>query len=253
MNDTLLTPKDYELLSAYLDNVCSPREKVLVENRIKKDLEFAQALLEFKHARKLLQALPKRRAPRNFVLSASQVPSRPQRFFLVPTLNYVAMAATLFLAVVFIGSTFLPGMFASKSAAPMAEVAMDSSAAATPMIITWGSRDMTAKSGAGMGGGGSDNSAVPSTYSGIESALGVGSTETATEQPMLMAQAPSATEGATNPILGIAPGDEQGKVVSPTSESSAPNPLSLINIAEIVLGSIALLSFIIAMLVKKLR
>ena len=253
MNNTLLNSKDYELLSAYLDDVCSPREKVLVENRLAKDLEFAQALLEFKHARRLLQALPKRRAPRNFTLSASQVPARPQRFFLVPTLNYVSMTAALFLVVLFVGSTFLSGVFTRPAAAPMAEMAMDSSASATPMIVTWGSRDMTAKSGSGMGGGGADNSALPSTYSGIESALGVQSTETATEQPMLMAQAPSATEGAVNPILGIAPTDEQGKMISPLDEQVVATKLSTSQIAEIVLGSIAVLSLLIAFLVKKLR
>lgn len=271
--NTTLSPRDYELLSAYLDNACSPRENDLVEKRLKQDKEFSQVFLEFKHARRLMRSLPLRRVPRNFTLSASQVPARPQRFFLVPTLNYVAMGATLMLAIVFAGTSLFPAIFGnSLSARPMAEMAVSESAASTPMIVTWGASGGVAKSASG-GGAAMDNSASASTFSatgpavGVESGTGAATeapllagqapSTSATEAPMMMAQAPSTTEteASTNPILGIAPEDEQGKLVTTPGTNSRLNSIHLtgLNILEIVLAAAAVLSALAALLIKKLR
>ena len=269
--NTPLSPKDYELLSAYLDNACSLREKTLVEKRLQKDPEFVQALREFKHARRLMRALPLRRAPRNFTLSSSQIPARPQRFFWVPTLNYVAMGATLMLAVVFAGSTLFPLLFgSSRAAAPMAEMAVSESAASTPMIVTWGAPGTSEKSAYG-GGMAMDNSTAPSTFLATAPAAGAGSTTgSATEAPMLaqapstsateapmLAQAPSssANETPANPILGIAPEEEQGEIVANSEANFGLSSIHLtgLNILEIVLAAAAVFSALAAFLIKKLR
>jgi hypothetical protein len=157
-----LTLQDYQAISVYLDNAYSPKQKSDFENRLTKDPALQQALQEFAYTRRLLQAIPVRKAPRSFTLSASKVPSRPQRFFLAPALNFTAMAAALLLVVVFAGSHLLPGILgtqtSSESITPMtasaAEVARE--VQNSPMIITWGQSGNAYAGSAknGLGGGG---------------------------------------------------------------------------------------------------
>jgi hypothetical protein len=252
-----LSRQDYELISAYLDDICSPKEHVLIEKRVKEEPELAQAMLEFKHTRRILHAMPVRRAPRNFTLSVSQVPARPQRFFLVPALNFVAMGATLLLVAAFVGMNFVPGLSGAKMfSQPESVITASESTNSAPMIITWGQGNMTTKGGLG---GGGNSSLAPSTYSSSDSGLGAGAaTESATEAPMsLMAQSPTtnSTEEAANPILGIAPTEDQGKVIpaSGAGEKVGSLPNFKVNSIEIILAAIAVLSAVTAFLVKKRR
>ena len=271
----IMTLRDYELVSAYLDGACSPRERVFLEERFSKEPELAQTLLELKHVRRILKALPVRRAPRNFTLSATQVPARPQRFFLAPALNFVGLASTLLLVMVFIGTNFLPGLSGAKMLTRSQNLTASTEAvSSTPMIITWGQpADTTAKGG--MGGGGNSNLS-PELYSSSGSGLGGGrsfesateapaasvpvpdSTEVATEAPMtMMAESSTAdsTEAAVNPILGIAPTDEQGKVISTPEAVNQVNSSPEINysLIEMILASIAVISVAVAFLIKKLH
>jgi hypothetical protein len=162
-----LTLQDYQAISVYLDNAYSPKQKSDFENRLTKDPALQQALQEFAYTRRLLQAIPVRKAPRSFTLSASKVPSRPQRFFLAPALNFTAMAAALLLVVVFAGSHLLPGILgtqtSSESITPMtasaAEVARE--VQNSPMIIIWGqSGNAYAGSAKNVLGGGGDVSTM---------------------------------------------------------------------------------------------
>jgi hypothetical protein len=289
-----MTLSDYELVSAYLDGACSPRERVFLEERFGKEPELAQTLLEFKHVRRILRLLPVRRAPRNFTLSASQVPARPQHFFWAPALNYVGLASTLLLVMVFIGTNFLPGLSGTKMLTRSQNLMASTEAvSSTPMIITWGQPADTSAKG-GMGGGGNSNSS-PDLYSSDGSGLGGGnsnpspefnsssgsglggggsvesateasgasvpvpnSTEVATEVPMTMMAEPStgdSTEAAVNPILGIAPTEEQGKVISTPEAVHQVNSSPEINysLIEIILASIAVISVAAAFLIKKLH
>jgi hypothetical protein len=270
-----MTLRDYELVSAYLDGACSPRERIFLEERFSKEPELAQTLLEFKHVRRILKVLPVRRAPRNFTLSSSQVPARPQRFFLAPALNYVGLASTVLLVMVFIGANFLPGLSGTKMLTRSQNLMASTEAvSSTPMIITWGQpADTTAKGG--MGGGGNSNLS-PELYSSSGSGLGGGgsvesateapgalvpvpnSTEAATEAPMtMMAESATAdsTEAAVNPILGIAPTEEQGKVISTPEVINQVSSSHEINysLIEMILASIAVISVAAAFLIKKLH
>jgi Predicted transmembrane transcriptional regulator (anti-sigma factor) len=273
---TTLSLQDYQTISAYLDNACSPKQKATFEKRLANEPELRSTLREFAYTQRLMRVLPVRRAPRNFTLSAAQVPARPQRFFLAPALNFSALAAAALLVIVFAGSHLLPGVtstpMTTRSISPMLASAAEAtdSASSTPMIITWnqnGAYDNTAKGGAG----GSDYSMMSS-----KALLGGGAPIPAAMQPTVTAPEatqPAATEAAPTPeamlamaqpedtshlILGLPSAEDQGKVIAtsavettevPTSTSPAVN----FTLIEFVLGSVAVLCLTLSFLVRRLR
>ena len=145
--------RDLEQLSAYIDLRLSPAEKMKVEARLETDPAFKKLFTELTYTRRLLRALPQKRAPRNFTLSAEFATSPRRASWLQPALSFVSIAAAVLLVVVF-ASSYLLGdtRNAAPAAIPQAEElrAMDESAEATaPAIINWNPVF-------GMGGGGDD-------------------------------------------------------------------------------------------------
>jgi hypothetical protein len=267
-----LTLQDYQAISAYLDNACSEKERDQIEKRILDDPELNQALLEFKHTRRLLRAMPVRRAPRNFTLSGSRVPARPQRFFLAPALNFVALTAAILMVAVFASSQFFPGFWgsqqAARSASPMAANVADAQTSTTnaPMIITWNEGESSAKA-AGKGGLGGGNGAVESqSFSSAVPSVGVAPAVNPTAEPSGMGAPPQtlmATQAAqdstssdgSNLILGIPDSSDQGKVISTsgTSKRKTTKQRDFFPIVEIGLGILALISAVVAFIVRKLH
>ncbi len=152
MNDRYLN-RDVEQLSAYIDLRLSTAEKTKVETRLENDPAFKELFTELTYTRRLLQALPKKRAPRNFTLSADFAGSPRRTPWLQPALSFVSVAAALMLVVVFTSSYLLGGAKnAAPAAAPQAaelRAMEDSAEATTPPIINWNPM-------LGMGGGGDD-------------------------------------------------------------------------------------------------
>lgn len=262
-----LSLQDYQLISAYLDNACSEKERVQFEKRIKEEPELNQAFLEFKHTRRLLQSLPLRHAPRNFTLSGSHVPARPQRFFLAPTLNFVALSAAVLMVVFFAGSQFIPGFLgtqqAARSASPMASslAATDTASTNAPMIITWGqngnSAKATGKGGLGGGGGSSAQDSQPLGGGEVMSAAAPEAAVPPAEASPELSQAPlQATQiDDSNIILGIpAPADE-GKVIATSSLNEVKAVSSGNNLlwVEIGLGMLTAICAVISFILRKKR
>jgi hypothetical protein len=109
--------RDMENLSAYLDGQISPAEKSQLERRIQADATLAAALQGLRQTRALIQRTPKRRAPRNFTLTARMAGIRPPVPRLVPAFSWAsALAMVLFLFTV---GTSLVGRFSFGTAAPM--------------------------------------------------------------------------------------------------------------------------------------
>lgn len=76
----MITERDYEILSAYVDNQLGARERSALESRLADDREFRLALKELRQDRLLLRKLPALRAPRNFTLTRAQAAAiRPAR------------------------------------------------------------------------------------------------------------------------------------------------------------------------------
>ena len=110
----------------------------------------------------MLHALPKIRAPRNFMLTPERVKKPAKRQFFQPAWGLVSAVSTFLLLVIFAGSSILSRLGAFRGAAPeMAPVANDTSVAQktgaapaeSPMIILWNPQRAF---GMGGGGGGAD-------------------------------------------------------------------------------------------------
>jgi anti-sigma factor RsiW len=76
-----MTPNDFELLTAYLDQQLSPRDKAAFETRLKRDAELRQTLADLRLNRVALRNLPRLKIPRNFTLSRAQAEAirKPRR------------------------------------------------------------------------------------------------------------------------------------------------------------------------------
>lgn len=262
-----LTSQDYELISAFLDSACSPKEVAKVEARIRSDPDFKQAVVEFKRAKYALSKIPTKRAPRNFTLSATMVPQKARKSMWVPALNFVALGASLMLAVVFVGSRFFGfgvSSLAAKEAVPMMMAAAPAdSSSSDPMIspiITW-------QQAGGLGGGGGDAGAYG--VGGGGPAVNLFSAEAAPETPRILTPELNPEPGAESPevatlsadeasglILGLAPEEKQGTVIL-NDQTPAPEPAVYaapwLLISEISLGAIALLSVVISLLLRRRR
>ena len=257
-----LTLQDFQLISAYLDDACSAKERILFEKRLQEEPELNQVFLEFSHTRRLLHAMPVRRAPRNFSLSPSRVPVRPRRFFLAPAMNFASLAAVMLLVVIFAGSRLFPGLLGSQNTAesfsPMAASLDSANLASTgaPMIIIWGQSgssapQATTKSGLGGGNG------------GVSSSSAQGSNPVPTAPPTLAAPMPSAaispqvtqSSDGSSLILGLPAASEQGKIISPTPESQplVPKPAVDLTLIEIILSALAVGCAVIALVLRKIR
>lgn len=255
-----LTFKDYSMISAYIDGRCSANEKISVERLLESDADYLKTVAEFSRSKKMLKAIPRVKAPRNFTLSPAMAPQKPQRFFLAPMLNYAALAAVVLFVFLFAGSNLLPLANTTRAMAPEAVMmtAADSTYTGEPTLmpmITWNQYGGVAGKGGGAEGSGLGGGGAPQALSGMSNE-GV-TTEMMPEAtaPLTMEQ-PSAegTSVASNPIMGLPSESEQGKVLSTYPSSTFKNrPLTLVEIGEISLASLALIFVVTAWIVRKRR
>ena len=286
MNDRYLD-RDIELISAYIDSRLSPAENTEVKERLISDPLFKQLLNDLAYTRRLLQALPKKRAPRNFTISAERAPVPRRAFWLQPALSFVSVAAAVTLVVVFASSFLLGG--ASKAApgvsvSQSAELrAMEDSEAATPAIINWnpvfgigGGGEDTYAGGVGGGGAGGPGWDVSATEVASEPAA----TETPAdeippemalipetpveEEPPLTAMAEpesepmaktAAEDDLSTLILGLPDEESQGDVIAPASdqlrEAQRTRDAFPVTTIMIVSGIIAVLAGIAALILRR--
>jgi hypothetical protein len=99
-----MTSRDYELISAYLDNQLGEHERTLLEARLNSTPELRKELHEISKTRLLVQSLPRLRAPRNYYVNAEAVRVRPT-LRLAPVFGIVSAVASVLLALVIFGST----------------------------------------------------------------------------------------------------------------------------------------------------
>jgi hypothetical protein len=274
------SPKDWQLLSNYLDRQLSNQDVLKIEKRLASEPQLQQALREMQQTRYLLQHAKKISVPRSFTLTpemAAQI--RPARKPLFPLFSFASVIATIFLVVVLLFE-FLPGIlpvgksaqFASSNeslsmeAAPMAAAdSMESSE--PPMIIEWGYPQGKAY---GMGGGGADPGMLtaPPIGGGAMDPMPV-QPEMPAEEPLPDIQDPGAlmksmdSEPITGagPILGIRSADEteafNNSVLNILRESrDAPiqtltQPFPWLRSSQILLAGIAIISAIIAIILRK--
>ncbi|HZU86297.1 MAG TPA: zf-HC2 domain-containing protein [Anaerolineaceae bacterium] len=200
-----LTHKDYILISAYLDGELSTAQKADVEKHLQINSNFKHAIEEMAYTKRVLAALPRVRAPRNFTLTPDRVKktAKIQRF--QPAWGMVSAFSTLILLVIFASSRLAPLASPMRAAAPvMATEAADNAFSAekvanevtpTPMIILW---NPPRAYGMGGGGGGAEGSGITAGGMG-----GGPVTSSPTESPAPLAAVPQATLDPSYLILGI--------------------------------------------------
>lgn len=97
--------RDWESLSAYLDEQMSAKERALLETRLRASAELRAGLAELSRARDVLRSQPRVRAPRNFTLREEMVGLR-QTYPAYPAMRLAAVLASLLLVLVVVGDWF---------------------------------------------------------------------------------------------------------------------------------------------------
>lgn len=208
-----LSPKDWQLLSEYLDGQLSARSQAQLEQRLREHPELRSALEEIRQTRSILRSVRMQRVPRNFTLTPAMArQSRPREILrFVPVLNFASALAAL-AVIVTLAVQFLPlsTTAASQRAADTAPAAAAAPMAAQPQgtapaIIQWNGGQNPSGSGPayGMGGGGGGGGAGGSS--------------------VLSSPAPVTVPGFAIP-QPLGKGQAQGTPLSPAGGGLEPTP-----------------------------
>jgi hypothetical protein len=218
------------LISAYLDSRLTPSQTKNVVTRLETDAQFMAALNEISYTRRMLRALPQKRAPRNFTLPRETAKAPLKALWLQPVLSYASALSALLLVVIFVGSYLLGGR---SLAAPVAQPASEMYAAGdaaresdSPPLINWNPI-------MGMGGGAPDGMGGYSGGDGIGGAGGPGfiTKEISTAEPEIP---PDEMALAAEPLLESAPMEATatldplasgGGIVEPPMVAAIPSDL----------------------------
>jgi hypothetical protein len=138
----MLTDRDYELLSEYLDGELSESERAALESRLSADAELSRELAGLRETVALVKTLTPRKAPRDFTLNANVVARPAARRFLFSSSFYSAVSAAAAVLLIGFGLLFaaqsqnaaLP-VNALQSVAIQQEEAQDIALAASPTSV----------------------------------------------------------------------------------------------------------------------
>jgi len=261
---------EIELLSCCLDDELSEVEKEDLQARLKADPGLQNLYTHLQRTRTILRNTPKRTVPRNFFLPADSIKTS----FHIPSFTSVLRFSSVMAAiglVFLLALEYLPVIRSERTTQVPATSDLMAAAPAEksiemPMIITWGAP----LSAYGIGGGaGSDASPVISYVIPREVPAAdviplemqpVEPPPLASEQPLLESeqkpqQASTSVElvGA-QPLLGVRPQQERGKIVNITQPGEQPVELKEskpLRIYHVILGAIAIISAIISFLLPR--
>jgi anti-sigma factor RsiW len=128
-----ISMREWETLSAYLDEQLPAKERARLETRLGQAPELRSALEDLRRTRTVLRSQPKVRAPRNFTLTPDMVGMKPRPGRRAPAYPFFrlasALAAFLFLLVLVGDLTGLPARLGFGGATQPAQVALAPAAA----------------------------------------------------------------------------------------------------------------------------
>ncbi|MHB1339456.1 MAG: anti-sigma factor family protein [Bellilinea sp.] len=244
-----LSSKDWELISAYLDNELAPREKTRAEEYLNTRPEFKEALEGLRRTKTILQKAPVHKVPRNFTLTAADVqPVKIARW--IPTMQWSSAAVAL-VAVFLFAYQLVPGLTGRQlrasedlAANVPGEAAMEMAvpmavSESPPDVIYWGGPPQIADQAFGMGGGGAADCSQPGVMcgGGAADSLAVGGggegplppampfpqppipnplPDLQTDSDAKAAAIPTEPVTGTGPVLGVRPVEEQGETLPET-------------------------------------
>lgn len=280
-----MTRKEWLLLSRYIDGDLSEEQRQGIEKRLQTDAAFKAAYQELWYTRQVLRSVRPHRVPHPYTLNESQAGAKTGRSVPALFFRYSSAVAALVAVLALAAQLFTPRMAAAPAAFDAAQPEMMLQAApmeegeptATSPVIIW-----NPNYAAGKGGGGGDDT---QTYAAIQptpetstDGWGVGGGRAAPQSAAPLEEmapmqeksmeesvaeaaaadeslaATAAPEAAANPILGVAPTQEQGETQAeiPVPQSLRANKsidlfqLNFITIA-VVAGAIAIISGIVAL------
>jgi hypothetical protein len=94
--------RDIEHLSSYLDGQLKASESARLESRLNSDPELVSVLNDLRAARGVLRKLPKRKAPRNFMLTRQMVGLKPPLPKAYPVFRFATAFTTVLLFMTFV-------------------------------------------------------------------------------------------------------------------------------------------------------
>lgn len=121
-----ISEREWEEISAYLDDQLAPGEKTRLESALQSHAELQAALAELSRTRKLLREQPAIRAPHNFTLSPRFIETlRRQRLFsgLFQGMRLASLVASILFVLVFLGDLLIP---TAGTGVPLAAVPVES-------------------------------------------------------------------------------------------------------------------------------
>jgi hypothetical protein len=103
-----ISRRDWQIISDYLDEQLSNRERARFETRFNEDPELRLALDEMRNIRSLLQEIPAKRAPRNFTLTPQMlgIKAAPPRSFVA--LRFASALSAILLMAVYVSNLLIP-------------------------------------------------------------------------------------------------------------------------------------------------
>ena len=133
----MLSNRDWEALSAYLDGELSTRDRARLEAKLELSSEMRAAMEDLRRTRMMLRSQSPIRAPRNFTLSPQMAGIHPEKgsaFRLFPVIRLTSALAALLFVFVVLGDFFLR---APQSGVPvMLDEAMSESAPQAIQAVT---------------------------------------------------------------------------------------------------------------------
>ena len=161
MMNVNVTPDDWEMLSAYLDNQLPPSEKLEIERQLDQRSELRQTYQELRQLKFAFKSLPSKKAPRNYTISPIEKKEKTPIFrLLVPAFGFSSAVAAILLAISIFFQLSPSGNMISQAPEP-ALMAAEPEALQNgtepdtqPQIITWGSPGGIGVGGGSGGGGG---------------------------------------------------------------------------------------------------
>jgi hypothetical protein len=264
---TQITPRDWETLSAYLDDQLSAPERRELENRLGNNTELKQGLEELRTTRMVLRSLPKLRAPRNFTLTPSMAGQRMGAGTtpgVYPLLRLAATLATLFFFIVTAGGLAL--RFSLPAQTVVMRDAQSQNARSAPLF------------GMGGGGGGGGSNEAPSlpplapTEVTAENSMGKAPSQPGAaelqvtplspaplegtpdeSQPGLMPKALSAVQGSpeAQAPFAQAPQAPIEQAPSPGAQPVGGSAWTLLAVLQILLAILAVVSGVAALVLRR--
>jgi anti-sigma factor RsiW len=104
-----LSNRDWEQLSAYIDESLSPRARVQLQQRLEREPGFAAALQQLQRTRAALRRSPQRRVPRSFALTRAMLGAQKSTAGWT-SFNWASAVASILLVFTFIADFSVNGV-----------------------------------------------------------------------------------------------------------------------------------------------